>query len=294
MCERGMTQEMEGDMNTLGTVKMAFPPGHYYSPDVDPADLARRSERIWRPGGAMAGIDLRESEQLRLLPLLAPYVAQIAWAVEGGADERRYFYANGMFPVLDAEVLFAVLGHFKPRRMIEVGSGFSSLVAAEANCRLLDGKMQLTCVDPYPRPFIEQGVDGLHRLVQSRIEDQDIALFDELDAGDVLFIDSSHVVKTAGDVTHLFFEVLPRLRPGVLVHLHDIFLPDEYPKAWLLEEGRSWNEQYLLRAFLMWNREWQVLWSAHYMVTRHTPTVQEVFPRCPALGTGGSFWMRRC
>lgn len=127
----------------------------------------------------------------------------------------------------------------------------------------------------------------------SRLQDIDLTLFDELASGDVLFIDSSHVCKTGSDVNFLFFEVLPCLKRGVYVHMHDIFLPDEYPKPWVLEEKRSWSEQYLLHAFLMFNNQWRVMWMAHYMLSRHPKAVSAVFPRCTALGAGGSFWMQR-
>jgi len=114
-----------------------------------------------------------------------------------------------------------------------------------------------------------------------------------LQSGDILFIDSSHVAKVGSDVNYLFFEVIPRLKPGVMVHFHDVFLPDEYPKVWVIDEGRNWNEQYLLRAFLQFNTSWEVMWSAHFMGTRHRAAVQMTFPRYPALGGGGSFWIRR-
>ena len=108
-----------------------------------------------------------------------------------------------------------------------------------------------------------------------------------------LFVDSSHVAKAGSDVNFLFFEVLPRLQRGVHVHFHDIFLPDEYPKPWLIDEGRSWNEQYVLHAFLMHNSAWEVVWSAHYMLSRHRQAVERVFPDVATRGPGGSFWIRR-
>lgn len=123
------------------------------------------------------------------------------------------------------------------------------------------------------------GVAGITRLVKQKVEDVDLAFFDAFEENDLLFIDSSHVSKAGSDVNYLFFEVLPRLKPGVVVHIHDIFLPDEYPKVWVIDQGRNWNEQYLLRAFLQFNREWEILWAAHFMGTRHTMAVQQTFPR---------------
>jgi Methyltransferase domain len=157
----------------------------------------------------------------------------------------------------------------------------------------LDGALDFTCIEPYPRKFLMNGVPGITRLVQKRVEEVERSFFDRLEAGDILFIDSSHVAKTGSDVNYLFFEILPRLRKGVIVHFHDIFLPDEYPRAWVIDQGRNWNEQYILRAFLQYNTDWRVVWSAHLMGTRHRDAVQQVFPRYPALGGGGSFWIQR-
>lgn len=274
-------------------VPKMFPDGHYYSPIPDAADLRRRSARLWAPGEAMPGVDLRVPGQLALLHAVAAHTALIDYPIDDPGAPGTYFYRNGMFPVLDAEFLFAALCHFRPARIIEVGSGFSSLVMADVNRRLFGGHIDITCIEPYPRDFLLAGVPGITRLRVERVEEVAPEVFEELAAGDLLFIDSSHVSKTGSDVNFLFFEVLPRLAPGVMVHLHDIFLPDEYPQPWVLGEGRSWNEQYLLRAFLQYNAAWEVLWMSHYMLSRHPEAVTAVFPRCPALGDGGSLWMRR-
>ena len=274
-------------------ISLLFPPGHFYSPIADPADIRAREARIWAPVDTLPGIDLRIDAQLALLPQLAPHLADIDWPVEQPAEPTRYFYGNDQYPVLDAEFLYAALRHFRPKTVIEIGSGFSSLITAEVNRRHFGGAMAFQCVEPYPRQFLIDGVAGITNLVRSKVEDLDLGFFDQLGAGDLLFIDSSHVSKVGSDVNYLFFEVLPRLRPGVMVHIHDIFLPDEYPRIWVIDQGRNWNEQYLLRAFLQFNAAWEVVWAAHCMGTRHTAAVQAVFPRFPALGGGGSLWIRR-
>ncbi|HNB23008.1 MAG TPA: class I SAM-dependent methyltransferase [Candidatus Melainabacteria bacterium] len=271
---------------------MLFEPGHFYSPIADPEDLKARAERIWAPGGELCGIDLNEGAQLELLKLLKPYTDSIDYPLDQPADPTVYFYKNDQFPVLDAEFLHVALCHFKPRTVIEVGSGFSSLVTANVN-RKNGGGMDFICIEPYPRQFLIDGVEGITSLVQRKVEDVELSFFERLQAGDLLFIDSSHVSKTGSDVNYLFFEVIPRLKPGVMVHIHDIFLPDEYPKVWAINEGRNWNEQYLLRAFLQFNNAWKVLWSAYFMSTRHTQAVKDVFAKFPQLGGGGSFWMVR-
>lgn len=273
---------------------MGFPPGHFYSAIPDPADLLRREGQVWALRDKLSGVDIREPAQLALLERLRPHVSGIDYPVDAPAEPGRYYYMNGMFPVLDAEFLYGALGLFKPRRIVEVGSGFSSLVMADANRELFGGALDITCIEPYPRDFLRAGVPGITRLLPTRVEETDPAVFERLEAGDLLFVDSSHVSKAGSDVNHLFFEVLPRLKPGVYVHLHDIFLPDEYPRPWIIDEQRSWTEQYLLHAFLMFNHDWQVVWMAHYMLSRQRDAVTAVFPRCPALGAGGSFWMQRC
>jgi Methyltransferase domain len=270
-----------------------FPLGHFYSPVADPSELRTREERLWSRTDEMHGIDLRVEAQLTLLQELKPHVATINYPIDHPGNDGTYFYSNDQYPALDADFLHAALCLFRPRVMIEVGAGFSSLVTAEVNRRLLENRLDFTCIDPYPRQFLIDGVEGIARLVREKIEDVDLSLFDRLEAGDILFIDSSHVSKIGSDVNHLIFNVLPRLRPGVLVHLHDIFLPDEYPKRWVLDEGRNWNEQYLLRAFMEFNPRFEVIWAAHYMGTRHPEAVRATFPHYPELGGGGSFWIRR-
>lgn len=274
-------------------IDMLFPPGHFYSPIADPDDIRAREQAIWSVAKDMPGIDFNEDAQLALLEQLAPYVGQIAYPVEQPADPTSYFYGNDQYPVLDAEVLFTLLCHLKPRHMIEVGSGFSSLVTADVNRRILGGSLEFSCIEPYPRQFLLDGVPGISSLVVKKVEDVDPGYFDRLGSGDILFIDSSHVAKIGSDVNHLFFEILPRLRAGVLVHIHDIFLPEEYPKVWMLDEGRNWNEQYLVRAFLQFNDSFEVVWAANFMARFHFDQVTRVFPRFPRLGGGGSLWLRK-
>jgi SAM-dependent methyltransferase len=275
------------------TIDLLFPIGHFYSPIADPVDIASRRAQIFKAKDGSVGIDYRIDAQLDLLEKLAPHVADIRYPVADPGDGLTYFYGNDQYPVLDAEFLHSALCHFRPKHMIEIGSGFSSLVTANVNRSYLRGGLDFTCVEPYPRQFLRDGVAGITNLVISKVEDLDLSFFDRLGAGDILFIDSSHVSKVGSDVNYLFFEVIPRLRSGVMVHVHDIFLPDDYPEQWALHQNRNWNEQYVLHAFLQFNSQWEVLWAAHLMGTRHREAVSKVFPRYPSLGGGGSFWFRR-
>lgn len=275
-----------GSAGTRDDIPLLFPIGHFYSPIADPADIRSRETQIWKSTDAMPGIRLDVEDQLRLLSELAVYSADIDWPVEV-AGPTQYFYSNDQYPALDAEFLYSALRHFQPKRMIEVGSGFSSLIVAEVNRRHLRRALKFTCIEPFPRQFLIDGVDGITELVRKKVEDVEVSFFDQLCAGDVLFIDSSHVSKIGSDVNFLFFEVLPRLKSGVIVHIHDVFLPDEYPKVWAIEQGRNWNEQYLVRAFLQFNSHWKIMWAANFMATRHSSVVTQAFPRFPKLGGGG-------
>ena len=214
------------------TIPLLFPIGHFYSPIADPVDIKARVEKLWARRDHMPGIDLNDAEQLDLLKALKPYTAGISYPVQKPDNETTYFYENDQYPVLDAQFLYAALCHYKPKRVFEVGSGFSSLITADVNRRILNNAIDFRCLEPYPRQFLIDGVDGITELVQTKIEDMDLSYFDVLEENDILFIDSTHVSKVGSDVNYLFFEVIPRLKKGVIVHIHDIFLPDEYPKEW--------------------------------------------------------------
>jgi hypothetical protein len=171
-----------------------------------------------------------------------------------------------------------------------VGSGFSSVILGEVTAK--NSSSALICIDPFPQEFLKQDPPGLHSLIEKKVEDVDLDFFSQLGAGDILFIDSSHTVRIGGDVNYLFLEVLPRLAPGVIVHVHDIFLPFDYRRDWVMEEFRFWTEQYLLQAFLTFNSEFEVLMANSYLSHYHTEDIKATFPSLPSWG-GGSFWMRR-
>jgi glycosyltransferase involved in cell wall biosynthesis len=272
---------------------MLFPIGSFYSPIVDAVDIENRAEKIWNTSDATPGIEMNLQNQLALLKVLKPYLKTINYPIEAPKDPTIYFYKNDQYPVLDAEFLYSALCHFKPQNVIEVGSGFSSLITADVNRRILNHSIDFTCIEPYPRQFLIDGVEGVTRLVVQKVEDVELSFFNCLGDNDILLIDSSHVSKTGSDVNYLFLKVLPNLRPGVIVHIHDIFLPDDYPKEWVINEGRNWNEQYLLQAFMIGNTEWEVIWAANFLGTRYVEAIQDTFPNYPKLGGGGSFWIQK-
>lgn len=267
-----------------------FPDGHFYSPIPDPEELARKEDRVWGPPRrSVPGLDLGWDRQAALLDAVQAFAAEYDYPPRA-ADAMHFQEINPFFSGLDSRMLFCLLRHLRPRRLIEVGSGFSSLLAADVNRRYFAGAIDVTCIDPYPQEFLLTGVPGISRLIEARVEDLEPERFTCLEAGDILFIDSSHVAKTANDVCFLYLEILPRLAPGVVVHAHDVFLPAEYPKEWVLTENRAWNEQYLLQALLMHSRGFRILFGSsgafHFLADR----VRSVFGD---LYGGGSFWIER-
>lgn len=279
-----------------GSVKICHEPGHFYSPICDPQDLLAREKEIWRTA-LPKGIDFDDDGHARLLEgAFVDYLPDFDYPQEGKRDEdlSNYYVGNSQFSWLDARALFVLMRHFRPTRIIEVGSGYSSLLMADVNRRFLNGGCRIQCIEPYPRPFLIRGVDGLDEVIVRRVQEVPTALFEALGENDVLFIDSSHVGKTGSDVNHLYFEVLPCLKPGVLVHIHDIFLPNEYPKEWAIEENRSWNEQYLLRALLMYSTAFKPVFGCSYAWWRFPDKVSHVLGLPSGQGYGGgSIWIRR-
>jgi hypothetical protein len=178
--------------------------------------------------------------------------------------------------------------------MIEVGCGWSSLVSARVNRECLGGAMDFSCIEPYPPDFLSEEVDGITRLIATTVQEVPVERFLELQARDVLFIDTSHAVKTGGDVAYLYHQVIPRLAEGVVIHIHDIFLPWDYPQEWVLV-GRAWNEQYLVQSFLAFNNSFEIVLSVAWMSHFHPEVLASAIPGFPASTPdgGGSFWIRR-
>jgi predicted O-methyltransferase YrrM len=268
---------------------------HFHSPVPDTRVLGTPAmkARLW-PAVApeQPGVYWNGEAQLALVAELSK---QEPMRFPKTSDDPKEFYStNPAFSPHDAWALQAMLRHQRPGQMVELGSGWTSLLAARVNREFLDRKMKLTCVDPYLQQFLRSGVDGITEIVERGAEDLPLSFFEELEAGDILFIDSTHTVKTGSDVVYLFGEVVPRLQPGVIVHIHDIFLPGEYPPQWVLS-GWSWNEQYLVQAFLAFNREFEVLLSLGWLAHRHPEVVEAAVPDFESFypGRGGSLWLRR-
>ena len=258
-------------------------PVHFYQPIPDTRELP---ETLWKQPSDLVGIDMNDEMQIDLLRNhFTKFQEECSnFPAEPPPGQRRPFRG------VDALAAYCMVRHFQPRLIIEVGSGFSSLALGQAAAK--NKNSALICIDPFPSDFLRKGFPGLRSSIEEKIQDIDLEFFSQLQSSDILFIDSSHTVKIGGDVNYLFLEVLPRLKPGVIVHVHDIFLPFEYRRDWVLDEFRFWNEQYLLQAFLTFNSEFEVLLANSYLNHCHQQDLKAAFRNLPSWA-GGSFWMRR-
>ena len=249
-------------------------PIHYYEPipdfhSITPEQITRRRE--------FPTIDFRWDDQLALLNELT--------AFKDDLSTLKFNFDNGFFSGFDAAVYYSLIRYLKPQRVIEIGGGYSTRLALKA---LTSGK--LTCIEPYPERL--NGVGPQVELIQKRVEEIDVGFFSSLEANDILFIDSSHTVKFGSDVCYEFLEILPRLAPGVWVHVHDIFFPHDYPAEWLIDRRLALNEQYLLEAFLTFNSQFQVALANHWLCLDHVNDAARLWPDASS-NRSSSLWMKR-
>lgn len=272
----------------------AFPPGHFYSALPDLHAVRQNEARLFAPPPrTLPAIDMRESAQLELLAEFAKLYPSIPFQNEPGPG-LRYHYLNPAYGHSDAIMLHCMLRHFSPRRLVEVGSGFSSCAALDTLERFLPAGVEATFIDPYPqllRSLLKPGDEALATVLELPLQDVPTTVFESLRANDILFIDSTHVSKIGSDVNRLLFEIFPLLAPGVVIHLHDIFYPFEYPKEWLYE-GRAWNEAYVLRAFLQYNSAFEILLMNSFVAQFHRDFLAQHLPAC-LQNTGASLWLRK-
>jgi len=266
-----------------------FPPGHYYSSVVGENDIKNKSQCI----AENFGFDLHRDAQKQLLECLSVYYRDLPFSFEK-SNNQRYYLNQGWFVYTDAIMLYSVLRELKPKRVMEVGSGFSSAVILDTVDRFFEAKPKLIFIEPNAerlKSLLRESDFDYCRIIESNVQIQDVSIFNQLEAGDLLFIDSSHVVKYGSDLQYLIFKILPVLPPGVIVHFHDIFYPFEYPLEWI-QGGRHWNEAYVLRAFLMHNNQWDIYLFNSYVGSEFKDFLAENMPLC-LKNTGASLYLRK-
>ena len=242
---------------------------------------------------SIPGIENHVEDQLALVGKFSEYYDKLPFKDEKSSG-LRYYFQNSYFCYGDAIILYSMLRHRRPQRIIEVGSGFSSAVMLDTNDLFFSKRMILTFVEPYPERLFSLLSDEdkkQHEIIIDTVQDVPLERFATLDANDILFIDSSHVAKIGSDVVHLLTNVLPRLRKGVIVHFHDVFWPFEYPEEWI-RGGRAWNEDYILKAFLQFNAKFKILFFNSYLAIHHKEVVEQNLPSF-LKNTGGSLWIEK-
>lgn len=273
-----------------------MPPGHFYSPFPDSDFLVKNKEQLFskKTGTALPGLELFENEQYFFLEKLSKYYQPRIFPTEK-EQGFRYYFNNQYFSFSDAVFLYCLIREINPKKIIEIGSGFSSAAMLDINEQYCNNSIALTFIEPYPA----ERLDGLIKdgdnctIIRSFVQQVPPDLFLDLQEDDILFIDSSHILKTGSDLNHLLFNVLPVLKKGVLVHFHDIFFPFEYPAEWIIEQQRGWNEAYAVRSFLQFNDTFRIVLFTSFLENIYKDWFELHMPLCltpheqwPVAGSG--------
>jgi hypothetical protein len=303
--------EYEELRKKLSIWKTTFvPPGHYYSPLNDVGALAKDEQKYFEKSEPIRDIDLNEEGQKKLLKELRAFY-DLSFFSEHPSKEHRYHLDNTFYSYSDGIFLYCLLNYLKPSKVIEVGSGFSSALMLDVNEKKLNHSMKLTFIEPYPEErllkLLRPSDEKQSKVIKNFVQEVDENLFKTLVPNDILFIDSSHVSKFNSDLNFILFQILPTLNSGVYIHFHDVFFPFEYPKEWILS-GRAWNEIYLLRAFLMNNKDYEIVlfpsMMEHYekeWLERQMPETMKLHEKWPSEkdfkyylpNKGQSIWLRK-
>lgn len=272
---------------------------HFYLPIPDDQDDLKG---FWDQPSALAGIDMNEVAAYDLMDIvLPPFLNEfrLRFPIEKPDQPEGFWLINGGYMAVDAHLLYGLIRNYKPRRIVEIGNGNSTFLSIEAAKKNRDDgyETEVISIDPYPWEIFRHGYPGLSELIVKPVQKVPIPFFEQLDKNDILFIDSSHVIRSGNDVHYEYLEILPRLAPGVMVHIHDISLPKPYPKVYF-DNQLYWNEQYLLQAFLTYNSRFEVLWPGNYMMHKAPEKMHAVFPEIIIMRASypssepTAFWMR--
>jgi hypothetical protein len=273
---------------------LAWPPGHFYSPIPSIDEIRRRESTLFGPAPrTIAAVDLNEFGQLECFAALAPYYPEQPFSAAPQAG-LRFPFENPNFAPGDAIILYCLLRHLRPARVVEIGSGYSSAAILDVNEQHFDHAVGCTFIEPHPElleSMLRPGDRERVQILAHPIQDVDEEVFAALRADDVLLVDSTHVLKTGSDVNRILFEILPALAPGVYVHFHDVFYPFEYPREWAHQQ-RAWNEIYALRAFLQYNEAFEITYFNHFFALFHAERLRAAMPLC-AERPGSGLWLRK-
>jgi hypothetical protein len=270
----------------------AYPAGHYYSPIPDKDEILSYTQTRSLIKMDIPGIELNTESQFRLLNEYSHFYKDLPFPDKQTPD-CRFYYQNTVYSYSDAVFLYSFLRKHKPKRIIEIGSGFSSAVMLDTIDRCFSNHPEIILIEPYTarlKSLLKKGDEDKMKILDKKIQDVSLGLFSSLEAGDLLFIDSSHVVKSGSDLQLLMFDILPSLPSGIFIHFHDIFYPFEYPFDWL-KKGRYWNEDYFLRAFLSYNCEWSIYFFNSYVSFAFKDFIHEKMPIC-LKSPGGSLYIQ--
>jgi hypothetical protein len=264
---------------------------NYYGPFVSLDDLRKPldDERL------LPGIKLDLEKQKNFINNFH-YEEELNALPDSNDNEFQYAYTKGMFGSGDAEILYGMIRYLKPKRFVEIGAGSSTLIAQEAIKRNQEESSAYICahicVEPYENPWLEKlGIE----IIRKKVEELPLSFFEPLSKNDILFVDSSHVVKPQGDVLFEIFDVYGSLSSGVYIHVHDIFTPRDYPYKWVVDDRKLWHEQYILESFLSFNSEFEIVCALNWLWKNHPDLLKQA---CPVLSNRvpnnpGSFWFKR-
>lgn len=261
-------------------------------------DTRKLKEEIWQNQSELIGIDINEQKQIELLENFSTkYKQEYDKFPKNRTDTPSQYYVNNRyFGSVDGEILYCIIRNSKPKKIIEIGSGNSTYLSAQAIMKNLDEdnyQCTLTSIEPYPNETLKAGFPGLSKLINKQAQEVPLSEFQSLQENDILFIDSSHILKIGSDVQYELLEIIPRLNKGVIIHIHDIFMPAEYPK-YLSQDLRFLNEQYLLQAFLAFNKTFEVMWAGSYMHLKHPSKLEAAFSSYNRTQIWpGSFWIKK-
>lgn len=261
---------------------------HYFEPFISKKHLSSRLDSLRNLPMIHLNMDKQKDllhsftfqDELKEIPLKASSILE-------------YGYLNDSFDTLDGSLYYSIIRKFKPKQIVEIGCGNSTKIALKAitQNKLEGSNCEFTCIEPYENPYLAK-LDI--NLIRKKVEDIDLDFFKKLEENSILFIDSTHVIRPQGDVLFEFLELLPALPKGVIIHIHDIFTPRNYPKKWILEDKRLWDEQYLLEAFLMYNNAFEVIATANHLSYEQPELLKEKFPMYDGKeGQGASLYLRK-